>query len=1154
VTGSDTITANATDSFGNAATQQTVAVVANGTPVVAVPGARTLCVSKSATISGISLSETGNTAGESFTVTLNDANGVLSASTAGGATVSSSNGGTTLTVGGSLTQVDAALATLSDTDSVAGSDNITVNAADGFGNTATQQTVAVTANGTPVIAVPSRSLALVSFAFNGGNGSEPFFGSLIADAAGDLFGTTEAGGQYGYGTVFEIANTGGGYGAPTTLASFNGSNAEPFAGLIADAAGDLFGTTSGTVFEIVKTGSVYGAPTTLASFNGSNGSDSETGLITDAAGDLFGTTSEGGQYGDGTVFEIVKTGSVYGVLTTLASFNGSNGYYPHAVLTADAAGDLFGTTDGGGQYNDGTVFEIVKTGSVYGAPTTLVSFNGSNGVNPYAGLIADAAGDLFGTTIGGGLYGDGTVFEIVRTGSVYSAPTTLVSFNGSNGVVPYAGLITDAAGDLFGTTYAGANGYGTVFEIVKTGSVYGAPTTLVSFNNGNGSNPFAGLFADAAGDLFGTTSSGANGYGTVFELSQITKTLGIGKATTISGISLSENGNTAGEIFTVTLSDSTGALSASNSGGATVSSSNGGKSLTIVGSLAQANAALATLSDTESSFGTDTITLNTTDGFGNNASQQIVALAVNGLPAIKVPAAQLIGVGKAVGISGVSLSENGNTAGETFTVTLSDGTGVLSASNAGGANVASSNGGKTLTVSGNITQVNAALAALTDTEASSVSDTIQLNATDGFGNSATQQSIAVTSKANWSGDTLIEYYYYPSTSNLYYTSPTFVAPASAIKGDGTPTFYLSATANSVTASNFYANTSWNSATFNGFEIVDETHNLISGVTIDASTNMAGLTASRITFGSNYLEVNWQGLSFNTSTVVKLDLTFDPPVDASQMTLAQMLDGTTSPASNSGILTVADGSEIALAGTINNSGTIAINASTAPTAIEVQGSTTLQGGGQINLSENDQNYVFGSGSLTNVDNTISGSGDIGDGTLAFINQGVVQTQGSYALIIDTGTNPFVNTGSIETNSGTMIVKSQVTGGGNAIINGGTLEFGAASDNKVTFNGSDLSVLALDQSLGFNGSVAGFGDQDQIDLGDIGFGANTTLGYAANSSNTGGMLSVSDGTHLANIALLGQYAAASFVAASDGHGGTLITDPPPSQQQLLTQPNA
>ena len=370
--------------------------------------------------------------------------------------------------------------------------------------------------------------------FNGTNGLEPWAG-LIADVYGDLFGTTIYGGANDLGTAFEIAKTAHGYASsPTTLVSFNGANGyEPFGSLIADRHGDLFGTTYefanlGTVFEIAKTAHGYASsPTTLVNFNGANGSNPSSGLIADAHGDLFGTTVGGGANGDyGTVFEIAKTASGYASTpTTLVSFNDANGAAPYGTLIADAHGNLFGTTAYGGPYGFGTVFEIAKTASGYAStPTTLVSFSGSaNGGELLAGLIADAHGDLFGTTAAGGSDGDGTVFEIAKTAHGYaSTPTTLVSFNGANGATPYGSLIADAHGDLFGTTIGGgAYGDGTVFEIAKTAHGYAStPTTLVSFNGTDGRAPVGQLIADAHGDLFGTTiGGGANGDGgTVFEI------------------------------------------------------------------------------------------------------------------------------------------------------------------------------------------------------------------------------------------------------------------------------------------------------------------------------------------------------------------------------------------------------------------------------------------------------------------------------------------------------------------------------------------------------------------------------------------------------------------------------------------------------------
>ena len=369
--------------------------------------------------------------------------------------------------------------------------------------------------------------------FNGSNGAYPAYVSLIADANGDLFGTTEEGGVSGYGTVFEIVKTSSGYGTPTTLVSFDNTNgANPVAGLIADANGNLFGTTmaggasgEGTVFEIVKTSGGYAStPTTLVSFDTTNGAVPIASLIADANGDLFGTTLVGGASGDGTVFEIVETSSGYATTpTTLVSFDDLNGALPAASLIADASGNLFGTTEAGGASGDGTVFEIVKTSSGYAStPTTLVSFEDTDGAVPAANLVADANGNLFGTTYQGGALEDGTVFEIVKTSSGYaSTPTTLVSFDYTNGANPLASLIADANGNLFGTTSAGeASGYGTVFEVTKTSSGYAStPTTLVSFDTSSGAFPLAGLIADANGNLFGTTEEGgAFGFGTVFEV------------------------------------------------------------------------------------------------------------------------------------------------------------------------------------------------------------------------------------------------------------------------------------------------------------------------------------------------------------------------------------------------------------------------------------------------------------------------------------------------------------------------------------------------------------------------------------------------------------------------------------------------------------
>ena len=372
------------------------------------------------------------------------------------------------------------------------------------------------------------------YSFGGPDGANPV-GGLIADAAGNLFGTTEQGGMFGAGSVFAIVKIGGGFASTyPTLASFHDTNgAFPTGGLIADATGNLFGTTEqngpygyGTVFEIAKiSGGFAMTPTTLASFNYANGANPFDGLIADAAGNLFGTTYQGGMFGAGTVFEIAKTsGGFAGSPTTLLSFDGANGANPAGGLIADATGNLFGTTQGGGAFGYGTVFEIARNGGGFASePTALVSYNNFNGANPIGGLIADSAGNLFGTTAQD-FAGLGTVFEIVKTGGGFAnEPTTLTSFNYINGTNPYGGLIADAAGNLFGTTSgSGAHAYGTVFEIANTGSGYDStPITLASFDNTNtGKAPgYGALIADNAGNLFGTAPFGGTfSYGTVFEV------------------------------------------------------------------------------------------------------------------------------------------------------------------------------------------------------------------------------------------------------------------------------------------------------------------------------------------------------------------------------------------------------------------------------------------------------------------------------------------------------------------------------------------------------------------------------------------------------------------------------------------------------------
>ncbi len=368
---------------------------------------------------------------------------------------------------------------------------------------------------------------------DGTDGAEPE-APLVIDANGDLIGTATVGGADGDGTVFELAKTATGYAStPTTLVSFDISDGmQPDGSLIFDSSGDLLTTTeeggaggnyyiSGTVIEIPLTAGVYASTATvLANFDVANfadGADPEGGLLADASGDLFGTTIYGGTSpAYGTVFELANTpGSTPDPLVT---FDGLDGSEPYGTLIADANGDLFGVTAFGGSgfssghnlSGYGVVFEIVKTAGGYAStPTILADFTGSNGEYPGAGLVADANGDLFGVTENGGTYGDGTIFEIAKTAGGYAPLITLASFNGTDGKLPLSALLIDADGNLFGATET------TVFELAKTATSY-ATTPIVLANV---ADEIGGLTADAEGDLFGTeATTGPGGDGSIFEI------------------------------------------------------------------------------------------------------------------------------------------------------------------------------------------------------------------------------------------------------------------------------------------------------------------------------------------------------------------------------------------------------------------------------------------------------------------------------------------------------------------------------------------------------------------------------------------------------------------------------------------------------------
>lgn len=374
---------------------------------------------------------------------------------------------------------------------------------------------------------------------------------LALDAAGNIYGTTEEGGDVsevcfaGCGTVFKLDKSG----KLLLLHSFNNKNgAYPVAGLLRDTKGNLYGTTSlggdtmcsqygcGTVFKLDETG----RETVLHKFKGI-GHEPDALLVEDKAGNLYGTTQFGGTGGNaGTVFKVDKKGRetvLYSFCTETSCLDGRN---PTAGVILDAADNLYGVAASGGGSNAGVVYELDTTGK----ETVLYNFTGgSDGGTPGSVLVADAAGNLYGTTQFGGNHacgGCGVVFELSPESNGGWTETTLYTFcsetDCADGFSPLAGpLVIDSAGNLYGTTVyggtarncsAGREGCGVVFKLDTSGQ----ETVLHSFTLGaDGGLPATGLTMDKFGNLYGAASAGGDlkcaagggeGCGVVFELTR----------------------------------------------------------------------------------------------------------------------------------------------------------------------------------------------------------------------------------------------------------------------------------------------------------------------------------------------------------------------------------------------------------------------------------------------------------------------------------------------------------------------------------------------------------------------------------------------------------------------------------------------------------
>jgi|HubBroStandDraft_1064217.scaffolds.fasta_scaffold15585_3 uncharacterized repeat protein (TIGR03803 family) len=335
------------------------------------------------------------------------------------------------------------------------------------------------------------------------------------------------------------------------LHAFRGSpdGSAPESNLIFDAEGNLYGTTyaggngsacvagCGTVFQLTPDGSGGFAERVIHSFQGPliDGQNPQAPLIFDALGNLYGATYSGGQSvrrASGTVFKLAPNPDGSWTETVLHSFNGAldgghDGGDLQGGLVFDQAGNLYGTTAGGGTGTGcgagpasgcGTVFELSPTPVGDWQETILHNFTNdrSDGWNPESGLIFDAAGSLYGTTFYGGSapMGGGTVFKLTPASGGWQE-SVLHSFTcAADGCSPYSGLVFDTGGNLYGTTVGGGDteGDGTAFKLSPSAAGLWTETVIHTFTRGqDGIQPYGGPILDAAGNVYGTTLNGGGG-------------------------------------------------------------------------------------------------------------------------------------------------------------------------------------------------------------------------------------------------------------------------------------------------------------------------------------------------------------------------------------------------------------------------------------------------------------------------------------------------------------------------------------------------------------------------------------------------------------------------------------------------------------------
>lgn len=369
----------------------------------------------------------------------------------------------------------------------------------------------------------------VLFNFSNGNDGGRPQSDLTFDAAGNAYGVTATGGTLGFGTIFKLKPTGHGQWQESVLWNFDGSlGKNPYGGVTLDRAGNIFGTTVAGGFGGICTGDGCGMAYELTkaglnpiySFKGGNdGFGPGNALAADRRGNLFGTTPDGGRFKKGTVYELTFGHGQWHEKIIHHFTGGADGAVGSlGRLLVDSAGRIFGVTELGGANSAGTAYEVTPAAGGTWKFTTLYAFkNNGDGAFPYGGLTPNN-GALYGTTYYGGTHGVGTVYVLTNAIGGWKEHVLYSFKGGTDGSLTTTTPIFDAAGNLYGTTSAGGItgcDCGTVFKLAAG---TWKESIVHRFGAGvDGNAPYAGFTTDGHGNLFSSTNfGGINGQGTVF--------------------------------------------------------------------------------------------------------------------------------------------------------------------------------------------------------------------------------------------------------------------------------------------------------------------------------------------------------------------------------------------------------------------------------------------------------------------------------------------------------------------------------------------------------------------------------------------------------------------------------------------------------------